>query len=160
MVIEAGHREAQGALNAATNAVSPADAEWDSVTAVATTEVEGRSVAMAVNNLGRPKLAKEPPKLIVRLDPVSADAADAKGISVNPGGTARAKLSIVRRGFDGVVTFGVDNLPHGVIVENLGLNGITFLADENVSLHATRENPTIAMTTSKAPGRYPRDVCM
>jgi WD40 repeat protein/mono/diheme cytochrome c family protein len=141
LVIEAGHREAQATVNAATNAVSPADADWDAVTVVATAEVEGRPVAMRVNNLGRPKLAKEPPKLLVRLEPVNADASDTNGIVLHPGGTARAKLSIVRNGLDGVVTFGVDNLPHGVIVENLGLNGITFLAGENereISLAAAR----------------------
>jgi hypothetical protein len=100
---------------------------------VATAEVDGRPVALAVNPLGRPKLATEPPKLRVSLQPVvpAAPSTDLPVVSISPGGTARANLQIVRNGFDGVVTFSVENLPHGVIVENLGLNGITFLSGEN-----------------------------
>ena len=48
-----------------------------------------------------------------------------------PGGIATAHLSVRRNGFAGVVRFEVENLPHGVIVENLGLNGITFLEGED-----------------------------
>jgi hypothetical protein len=146
LVIEAGHETADGTLNAATNAVAPADADWDAVTVVATATVGGRPVALAVNNLGRPKLAKETPKLLVKLEPVTTGAPGSaatatSGITLIPGGTARAKLSIVRNGFDGVATFSVENLPHGVIVENLGLNGITFLAGETereISLAAAK----------------------
>ncbi len=144
LVIEAGQEAASGTLTATTDAVTASDAVWDTVTVVATAEVEGRPVAMAVNNLGRPKLAGAPPKLLVRLDPIESGATNHAGIapiSITPGGTARARLSIVRQGYDGVVTFSVDNLPHGVIVENLGLNGITFLAEENereISLAAAK----------------------
>lgn len=114
------------------------------MTVVASAEVEGRPVVQAVNSMGRPKLAPEPPKLRVHLDPVGASTTNAVGLRVldiAPGGTATARLRIERRGFDGVVTFSVDNLPHGVIVENLGLNGITFLPEESerdISLAAVK----------------------
>jgi hypothetical protein len=35
-----------------------------------------------------------------------------------------AMLSIERNGFDGELKFEVDNLPHGVIVDNIGLSGV------------------------------------
>ena len=145
LMVEAGHDRAQGVLYAAADAVQPPDAAWDAVTVVATAEVEARPVAVAVNSLGRPRLSPEPARLRVHLEPVTvAEGEESIGlprVALTPGGTARAHLRIERLGFDGVVTFSVDNLPHGVIVENLGLNGITFLADETgreISIAAAR----------------------
>ena len=39
-------------------------------------------------------------------------------------------LSIDRHGFDGDLKFDVDNLPHGVIVDDIGLSGILVRAGE------------------------------
>ncbi|MBN8249377.1 MAG: hypothetical protein J0L84_18280, partial [Verrucomicrobia bacterium] len=145
LLIEAGHEDAEGVLHAGVGATPPSDAAWDAMTVVATAEVQGRPVAMAVNSLGRPKLAAEAPRIRVHLDlPAGAGAASGSSnaaLELESGGTTRARLRIERLAFDGVVTFSVDNLPHGVIVENLGLNGITFLADESereISLAAAR----------------------
>ena len=146
LTIEAGHETTLGSLCAAPDAAVPGPADWDAVTVVATAEIEGRPVAMAVNGFGRPTLIRDAPRLRVRLDPladalVTNVATGLSVVTVSPGGTARARLSIERNGFEGVVTFSVDNLPHGVIVENLGLNGITFLAGENervISIAAAR----------------------
>ena len=144
VVVEAGHDSVQGTLRATPDAVAPSDADWDAVTVIASAEVEGRPVVQAVNSIGRPRLAPEPPKLRVHLEPVGASTTNAVGLrilDIAPGGTATARLRIERRDFDGVVTFSVDNLPHGVIVENLGLNGITFLPEESerdISLAAVK----------------------
>ena len=48
-----------------------------------------------------------------------------------PGQFTPARLWIERRDFKGEVTFEVDNLPHGVIVGDIGLNGV--LINENQS---------------------------
>ncbi len=142
--IEAGHDSVQGTLRASPDAVTPSDADWDAVTVVASADLEGRPVVQTAGSLGRPKLALDPPKLLVHLEPlgpVTTNAAGLRVLEINPGGTASARLRIERRGLDGVVTFSVDNLPHGVIVENLGLNGITFLPEENereISLAAVK----------------------
>ena len=144
LVIEAGHDSVQGTLRASPDAEAASDADWDAVTAVASAEVDGRPVVQAAGSLGRPKLAMDPPKLRVHLEPVGpvmTNAAGLRVVEIAPGGTASARLRIERRGFEGVVTFSVDNLPHGVIVENLGLNGITFLPEENereISLAAVK----------------------
>ncbi len=69
-------------------------------------------------NLGRIRLsvlADEPPELEPPVIPE---------VVLAPGATTTCKLSIERRNFTGPVQFDVDDLPHGVIVDNIGLNGI------------------------------------
>lgn len=131
LVIEAGHDQASGTLHAAADATTPTDEAWDAVTVVATAKPDGRAVAMAVDNLGRPKLAKEPAKLLVTLRPDGVPADAPAVIDIAPGTTVTARLSVKRNGFTGVVRFEVDDLPHGVIVADLGLNGITLLENES-----------------------------
>ena len=46
------------------------------------------------------------------------------------GTTITAMLTIERHGYDGDLKFDVDNLPHGVIVDNIGLSGILVRAGE------------------------------
>jgi hypothetical protein len=55
-------------------------------------------------------------------------------ITVSPGEIIPAWIKIRRTGGNGAggdIRFDVQNLPHGVIVDNLGLNGITLLARQN-----------------------------
>jgi len=52
-------------------------------------------------------------------------------VSILPGGEAKLKVKIERlKGFTGRVPLDVRGLPHGVRVENIGLNGILILPDE------------------------------
>jgi hypothetical protein len=93
-------------------------------------------MAMSVPGLGRPKLSTEIPKLLLTVEPLAGMGETStnggpREIVMTPGTTVRAKLTVVRNGFDGAVRFEAQNLPHGVIVDNLGLNGITLLAGEN-----------------------------
>ncbi len=45
-------------------------------------------------------------------------------LTIAPGETIRALLRVERRSHKNRITFRVDNLPHGVIVDNIGLNGV------------------------------------
>jgi hypothetical protein len=45
-------------------------------------------------------------------------------LTIAPGTTITATLRVERNGFKDRVQFAVDNLPHGVIVDNIGLNGV------------------------------------
>ena len=45
-------------------------------------------------------------------------------IDIVPGKETQVRLSVQRRGFDGRIAFEVFNLPHGVIVNDIGLNGV------------------------------------
>jgi hypothetical protein len=42
-----------------------------------------------------------------------------------------ATLKVERNGYDGLVTFEGENLPHGVIIDNIGLNGVLLPKGEN-----------------------------
>lgn len=61
-------------------------------------------------------------------------------VTLEPGGTARVSIRIKReRGFKGRVPFDIRNLPHGVIVRDVGLNGVMITEDETTQrfeLHA------------------------
>lgn len=72
------------------------------------------------HTLGRFKLSvarealKRPPVEI----PVVAE------VDIIPGQETQIRLSVERRGFEGRIAFEVFNLPHGVIVNDIGLNGV------------------------------------
>ena len=52
-------------------------------------------------------------------------------VSLEPGGRAWVSISIKReRGFKGRIPFDIRNLPHGVIVRDVGLNGVMITEDE------------------------------
>ena len=124
IVIQAGHTEAKGTINAAPDAPKPTNA-MSKVTASAT--IGGKVVKKDVNNLGAIKLGDKP-KMFVTLEPASAANPD---LTIAPGQTISAMLKIQRNGHEDLVTFAVDNLPHGVIVDNIGLNGVLIPKGQN-----------------------------
>ena len=117
MVIQAGHTDAKGAINAASDAPKPTNS-MSKLTASAT--IAGKTVRKDVNSFGTIKLGDKP-KLFVTLEPASAANPD---LAIAPGQTISAMLKVQRNGHEDLVTFTVDNLPHGVIVDNIGLNGV------------------------------------
>ncbi|HXT42283.1 MAG TPA: c-type cytochrome domain-containing protein [Candidatus Angelobacter sp.] len=133
LLIQAGHNEAKGTLNAAANATKPDGTNAAASRVIATATISGRIVTREVNNLGRITLG-EKPKLYVSFEPDSRiqattpepdpPSATPMEITIAPGESARARLKIRRNGYDDLVTFTVEDLPHGVIVDNIGLNGV------------------------------------
>jgi len=120
-VIQAGHSEARGVLTAAADAPAPSAEALAAIKITAKAQINNEWVTREVNS---PKVAvTEKPKLIVRLEPAD--------VTIAPGTTVTAQLKIERNGFDGLVNFDVDNLPHGVIVDNVGLNGVLIPAGQN-----------------------------
>ncbi|HEY2839994.1 MAG TPA: c-type cytochrome domain-containing protein, partial [Pirellulales bacterium] len=120
-VIQAGHNEARGVLTAALDAPAPTAEALQGIKITAKAQINNQWVTHEVNS---PKIAVgEKPKLIVRLEPAD--------VTIAPGTTVTAQLKIERNGFDGLATFDVDNLPHGVIVDNIGLNGVLIPAGQN-----------------------------
>ncbi|HKS37659.1 MAG TPA: hypothetical protein VJW76_10750, partial [Verrucomicrobiae bacterium] len=140
LVIQAGHSEAKGAIHAAPDAASPPEEAWTKVEVTASARVDGRPVVMAVNNFGKIKLG-EKPKLFVSFEPMpdregATTASNEQGsrpleITIAPGQTVPAILRIQRNGHEDLATFTVENLPHGVIVDNIGLNGVLIPKGEN-----------------------------
>ncbi len=130
LVIQAGHLETRGVVNAAADAPAPTEANWSQTRITATATIDGRQVTHEIGSLGTVKLANKP-KLLVQLAPPTAGASDEPvEIVIRPGTTTTCQLTIERNGFDDRVQFDVDNLPHGVIVDNIGLNGVLAPAGE------------------------------
>ncbi len=133
LVIEAGRRETRGVINALPDAPAPTQEQASQIKITATATIGGRDIVHKVNALGAIKLAGEP-KLFARLSRLDAadpaqdvtvsPGAEPAEIVIRPGATVTCRLSLDRNGFDDRVQFDVDNLPHGVIVDNIGLNGV------------------------------------
>jgi hypothetical protein len=124
LVIQAGHVEAKGTINATADAMKPTNA-MTKVTATAM--IDGKTVKKDVNNFATIKLADKP-KLFVSLEPASSGNPT---LTIAPGQTIPAMLKIQRNGHEDLVTFTVENLPHGVIVDNIGLNGVLIPKGQN-----------------------------
>ena len=132
VVIQAGHTEAKGTIFAAMDAPKPegTNAVATRLSAIAT--VGGKAVKREVNNFGTIKLGSKP-KLHVALQPWMesatnhfdpAEAGPPLELTIAPGETIPAWLKIHRDGHAELVTFFAENLPHGVIVADIGLNGV------------------------------------
>jgi hypothetical protein len=115
VTIEAGHDEASAVLYALDGAKTPPDAAADQIKVTVTAEIDGSPVTHEVGSLGKIKLADRE-KVTVRLEPAE--------VTIRPGQTATLKLKIERLNYDSRVSFNFENLPHGVFVDNIGLNGI------------------------------------
>lgn len=155
IVIQSGHTVARGGIVAATNAVTPAETNMSSIKVTATALVPARPswpgsapeehpmpsrlVTNDVSSLGKIKVA-EKPRLFVGLEPYDeretnlihqSVSGKPLEITVAPGRSVPAWLKVERNGHDDIVTFSVENLPHGVIVDNIGLNGVLIPKGEN-----------------------------
>ena len=146
LVIQAGQSEAKGTLHAELAAPKPAGTNATMTQLTATASVAGRTVKKEVANLGTLKLGDKP-KLWVFLEPgvsshhpVPADREKLEGdasstapvvLTLAPGQRLPALLKIQRNGHEDLVTFFVENLPHGVIVDDIGLSGVLIPKGEN-----------------------------
>jgi hypothetical protein len=139
VVIQAGHLEAKGTINAALDAPMPKATNAATTKVMATASINGKSVTKDVNNLGKIALA-EKPKLFVALEPYDKSVTNfversitdkPLEITIAPGQSLPTWLKIKRNGFDEVVTFTVEGLPHGIIVDNIGLNGVLIPKDKS-----------------------------
>ena len=65
-------------------------------------------------------------------------------ITIAPGQTLPVWLSVRRNGHEELITFSVDNLPHGVIVDDIGLSGVLLekgLSERRIFLTCARWVP-------------------
>lgn len=115
IVIQAGHLDAKAVVSAAADAPQPTKENASHTNIVARGEINGVTVEKRVNTLGKITLG-EKPNLLVFLEPAE--------LTIAPGATITATLRVQRNGFQDRVQFAVENLPHGVIVDNIGLNGV------------------------------------
>ncbi len=140
ITVESGQNQALGTLFAAGDAPAPTAENAKRSKLTATARVNGAEIVKPAGSLGEIKLAKKP-KLLVRVRP-SGSSADQVGsgeapveLTIAPGETITAEVVVERNGFDGRVSFGnADagrNLPHGIYVDNIGLNGLLIVEGQN-----------------------------
>ncbi len=130
--------QAFGTLIAEKDAVVPSEDAVKQVRFTAKAKIAGRDVSHEAGGMKSLKVG-EPPKVIVRI--LSADQQAAGAVEQTPeltvwaGETVRAFLRVERSNHDGLVEFGKEdsgrNMPHGVFVDNIGLNGLMLLSGQN-----------------------------
>ena len=151
IVIEEGHYEAKGVIDALPGAVAPTDENAATTKLTASAEVAGKTVTHDAGTLGTIKLA-ERPKLVVHLELLESaavgatepdapadkkESADEGGVDgekpaapvppeivIQPGSSVACRLRVERNGFDDRINFEIENLPHGIIVDDIGLSGV------------------------------------
>jgi hypothetical protein len=127
VIIQAGHVEARGTLWAAGEAPQTTDANGATSKLTATATVGPKPVTKDVNGFGKLSLSGKPP-LVISMDANPEMKRPPGGsppeLTIAPGQTISAWLGVARDAHKGFVTFEVQNLPHGVIVADIGLNGV------------------------------------
>ncbi len=133
ILIEAGHDLISGSLHAAPDA--KADADWSKLKITA----KGKSITHDAGNFGKVTLGAAP-KFIIVMEPdnggkavmrESKDETKPLEITLVPGQTVKAWIRAVRLKDDGIINLDVHGLPHGVIVDDIGLNGVQIREKEN-----------------------------
>lgn len=136
VVIEAGQLQAETAIYANADAAAPDEAAIKAVKVTATAMVHDKEVTQNVGDLGKIQLG-EKAKVTVEILPSKGEAEAGKPVelTVHPGETITARVRIQRHDFKNRVGFGNDesgrNLPHGVFVDNIGLNGLLIVEGQN-----------------------------
>jgi hypothetical protein len=169
VVIEAGQVEALGVVSAARDAEPPTPEQVSATKVTASATIGGHEVSHPVGTLGPIKLA-EKPKLQVRIEPAEDGPRPTGGapgepleFAIRPGQTITLRVKVKRSGFAGQVPFGKEgagrNLPFGVYVDNLGLNGLLVLEDQDertffvtADESATPQTRAFHLTTTAAGG--------
>jgi hypothetical protein len=134
IVVQAGHLEAKGVLFAAAETKEIPEGAAKQVKIAAHGTIGGEDRTHDVAGLGEIRLGAAP-KVRLALGPDrasgAAESGDGEEIVLVPGTTITALLRLERNGANGDLRCDVENLPHGVIVDNLGLNGITARAGQS-----------------------------
>lgn len=145
ILIQAGQTTAYGVITADKDAPAPSPENSKIAKLTASAMIAGRNVVKNAMDLGELKLGDKP-KIVVQVlpandAPVRADATKEDGdgclpeLIIAPGQTVSAIVRVERDGFNGEIRFGNEfsgrNLPHGVYIDNIGLNGLTLLEGQS-----------------------------
>lgn len=137
IVIEQGQDMAFGVIHADSNAAAPPTDAAGSSTLTATAVLGGQTVSRVVGTLGTIQLG-EPAKLLVEILPDDGRPSPDKGpleFTIAPGETITARVRATRIDFKDRIALGNEdsgrNLPHGVFVDNIGLNGLLIVEGQS-----------------------------
>ncbi|MFO1438126.1 MAG: hypothetical protein U1F81_07345 [Verrucomicrobiaceae bacterium] len=133
LIIEAGHDLISGSLHAMPDASK--DADWSKLKITAT----AKGLKHDAGTFGKVTLGAKP-KFIIVLEPdvggkpVMRDLAEETKpleLTLAPGQSVKAWLRAVRLNDKGIINLDVHGLPHGVIIDDIGLNGVQIREGEN-----------------------------
>ena len=141
LTIQEGQVQAMGVIWAKTDAAAPESDTAKSSLVTATATILGQEITHEAGSLGEIKLGGTP-KLTVEIQPAPGGAEPLSSspngpleFAITPGETIMLQVEIQRHAEDGVVSFGKEfsgrNLPHGVYVDNIGLNGLLLLEGQS-----------------------------
>ncbi|MEZ6056007.1 MAG: c-type cytochrome domain-containing protein [Planctomycetaceae bacterium] len=155
LLIEEGQLAAFGTLTADADAMPPSAELESSSTATATAMIRGNEVVSTIKGLGKIVRADASPLTVAIIpDPEGAqplqttvstivsEGSNAEGgqpapleFEITPGETIRLRVKVHRGNFKGEVSFGKEgagrNLPFGLYVDNIGLNGLLLLEGQS-----------------------------
>jgi hypothetical protein len=126
LIIEAGHDLISGSLHAMHDA--KADADWSKLKITA----KGKAITHDAGTFGKVILGTKP-KFIIVLEPDAggkpvmrnlAEEMKPLELTLAPGQSVKAWLRAVRLNDKGIINLDVHGLPHGVIIDDIGLNGV------------------------------------
>ena len=128
--VQTGQLDVECVVWADADAEQPTPEQVAAIAVTASAEIGGETVAQSLP-APRELKAGPPPAFTVRLEPDAGTPLDPDGAwRIRPGTTITANLLIDRQPpgrdqpFDGEMKFEVRGLPHGAIVDNIGLSGI------------------------------------
>ncbi len=133
IVIEPGQFMATGVIYAEADAVAPTGKAAKAAVLTATATIGGREVKREAGGLGEIKIGKPAKVLVEILADGDSGVEGAKPgapleFTIAPGETITARVKTTRVDFENRIEFGKEdsgrNLPHGVYVDNIGLNGL------------------------------------
>jgi hypothetical protein len=137
--IEANQIAAVAAIYAAPDAKTPDTNAIPNVKISAHAQISGREVAHDVPSLGQIKVGA-PAKVTVEILPgpdrsyVKETPGQPLEFTIHPGQTITARVRANRCDFKDRIELGVEdsnrNLPHGVYIDNIGLNGLLIVEDQ------------------------------
>ena len=139
IVVQAGHLEASGTINAETNAMAPTAKDLEEIKASASAMVDGGITEKSIRAFSQIIIGTKP-ALFVALEPYHEGQTNfphhklsdpPMEITIAPGQIVPVWLKIERLGHEDLATFTAENLPHGVIIDNIGLNGVLIAKGEN-----------------------------
>lgn len=137
--IQAGQDRAYAVLRADRKAEAAAKGDWEKVRVTATARIAGKDVTRDLGSFGEVKLA-EPAKILAEIKPDGKEGGRTAPdglleLEIEPGETISALVEVARLGHEERITFGKDdsgrNLPHGLYVDNIGLNGLMIPPGKN-----------------------------
>ena len=133
LTVQAGQIQAFGLLQAdETVAADPDETADKHVKVTATAMIDGAEVTKELGDLGNLQLADVPG---VKVRVLGEDSAENPVLAIHRAQTINARVRVERGAHTGIVEFGGDdsgrNLPHGVFVDNIGLNGLMMLEGQS-----------------------------